>query len=216
MRITTTVLIVLGTATMLLSSAWADSITVSDDSGSFNPNTGGTGYSIEDEVSGSFGSDISATEMVYQNNNACATSSSLGCGGALDFFVQVYNPLGSGPVDSVDLTGFSNYTASLGYITLTSNEVSPTGASLSASGVLSFDFDSLSGTSSWLEIQTGATSFATTGTIGINGNLLTSAAPSGVTGDSPVVPEPATTGLVAGALALMAIVARRKSTKTSA
>ena len=65
----------------------------------------------------------------------------------------------------------------------------------------------LTGTSDWLEIDTNATSATLAGTLGFIGD-------DGQKFYEPTpTPEPATTGVVAAALALMALVARRQITQ---
>lgn len=201
------VILLVGTAVMLfLPTAWADSVSLTpgqqavtpgDNTGAFNPNLGASGYNLEDELSASLGPDISAVEFVYLNTTT----------GGQDFFVQLHNPLGTVPIDALNFTSFAGYQTSVGFINL-GGEVDPTGADRAAAGdVVTFDFSStLTGASSWLEIDTNATSFAQNAVIG-----FASDTPGSFDGPAGAVPEPASAGLVIGALALMAIVARRKS-----
>lgn len=197
----TIVIFIAGAGLVALPSAWADTLlpvsagqSVSFQgvsSGTFDPNTGGGGLKLEDELAGSLGGDTSAREYVYEAKD-----------GDLDFFFQVYNPVGA-PIDSVDLSSFAGYQTSVGYINL--GEVSPTAASMSSTGDVSFSFNSFTGTSAWLEVETNATSFTSSGTVN-----FTSDTPWTSADDPSPTPEPNSTVMLALGLALIAIVAAGK------
>ena len=201
-------LLVLGIAAVLLPSAWASSVSLTpggitvtpgNNTGTFNPNTGAAGYTEMYQTSGLFNVNVTAVEDVYLHN------------GQLDFFIQFYNT-GSDAIQAVDLTSFAGYQTSVGYISLAPTEKNPTGADLSNAGDVTFHYLSgtqgtLTGTSDWLEIDTNATSATLAGTLGFIGD-------DGQKFYEPTpTPEPATTGVVAAALALMALVARRRLPK---
>ena len=209
---TTVTLLMLGTAVVLLPSAWAtsvsltpgSSVTPGNNTGTFNPNIGAVGYVPVYQTSGPLATNVSVVEDVYFNKSS----------GGLDFFFQLHDTnSGLAPIQSLDLTSFSGYQTSVGYISLAPTEQNPTGAHRSSAGdVVSFDYlngnlGTLTGTSAWLEIDTNATSATQSGTVGflLDGPLTTY-------GPAPT-PEPATTGMVGAALALMALVARRRLPK---
>ena len=213
--------ITLATLCILLPSAWAasvsltpgSSVTPGNNDGTFNPNTGAVGYTEVAIASGVIGPpalSVTGVERVYRNNNACL-GGAIGCGGELQFFVQLVNT-GADSLKTIDVTNFLGYQTSVGYINL-GGESDPNSADRGVAGdVVNFNFlngsnqGTLMGTSDWLEIDTNATTFAETGTVGfIDGGAysITAYAPTGV-------PEPATTGMVGAALALMVLVARRR------
>jgi hypothetical protein len=145
----------------------------------------------------------------------------------LDFFIQVVNNNQSNGTDNlalVDARNFAGFTTSVGYLTLPSGGVAPSSANRTASGgTVNFLFLNSSGqntlgsmapgglgnTSEWLEIDTNATALAFNGSIGVQDGGVAS-----MLAYSPV-PEPATTGLLCGAMALLFIARRRAGSRLS-
>ena len=141
----------------------------------------------------------------------------------LNFFIQVTNHNQDYATDNlalVDARNFTGFTTSVGY--LTTGGVAPSGANRTAIGdTVNFSFmdgngqntlgsltpGGLGNTTDWLEIDTNATSFAETGSIGVqDGGTAAMLAFAPLT--SPV-PEPATAGLLCGGLALLGLVRKR-------
>jgi hypothetical protein len=138
--------------------------------------------------------------------------------GTLDFFFLVSNTNTGDPLKTIDLFD------ALGWGTVSvaadgpppSGGQAPSGADQSASGqTVNFDYLSsgagtLTGKSEWLEIDTSATSAVSqAGAFGvIDGGAESIAA-------FVPTPEPATTSIVGGAVALMALMARRRRARKS-
>jgi hypothetical protein len=157
------------------------------------------------------GSSITATgeERVYLTSTG------------LDFFIQVTNNNQTNGTDNlslVDARNFAGFTTAVAYLTLPSGGVAPALASRAAPGdTVNFYFVDSSGrndlgsmapsglgnTSDWLEIDTNATGLAFNGSIGVQDGGVAS-----MLAYSPV-PEPTTTGVLCGAMALIFIARRR-------
>jgi len=153
-----------------------------------------------------------AEELVYSTSTG------------LDFFIQVVNNNQSGATDNlalVDARNFSGVTTSVGYLGIPIGGVAPSGANRTATGdTINFSFmnnglntlgslapSGQGNTSEWLEIDTNATTFTRTGSIGVQDGGTAS-----MLAFAPVapVPEPATAGLLCGGLALLGIFRRRQ------
>jgi len=214
----------LGLAVMLLPSAWAASASLAPgtciglgsvacpgtlpNNGSFSTLVSGftqVGDTGVVALTPGLGSTVSASgqELVYRTGS-----------GTLDFFIQITNNAGTAdPLSSVDALNFGGFTTAVGYAIPRTAAQAPTDANRSGGvgNVVNFDFlsagaPSLTGRSYWLEIDTNATTFGG-GVVGVIDQGTASMLAFAPT------PEPATTGIVAGALALMALVSRRRLAK---
>lgn len=149
-------------------------------------------------------------------------------GGTLDFFYQVTNTSAENDAfNTVDILNFTGFTTAVSYLTGNGGTVAPNGggsaaASRGAAGnVINFFFRSAppadgnlfpGNVSDWLEIDTNATDYTLTGSVGvIDGGV----AQTPLTAPSPFAPtpEPVSMGLLGGGLALLGVARWRKAKK---
>jgi len=143
--------------------------------------------------------------------------------GQYDFYFQVNNSPTADNINEVTLLDYSGWTTAVGKVVPPSFAIGPSSANRTAGSGDGVNFFFVNGSgqntlgsqspggmgdkSYWLEIATNAPAYALTGSINVQdgGNASNKAfAPT---------PEPATTGIVGGALALMALVSRRRLAK---
>lgn len=207
----------LGIAVMLLPSAWAATATPLPSGGTVTPVPVSTGLP-------SSGLLASTTSAVTNGGAVSAniTEDVYNVGGTLDFFIQVANT-GTDALESVETDSFLGFTTSVAqdpganaFSEVEASNASRDGTSGTNGDAVRFGFTNTGGqltqigpgqTSYWLEIDTNATTYGV-GEVSVQDGGVASA----VKFFAPT-PEPATTGIIGGALALMALVGRRRLAK---